>query len=101
MANEYTKNIEEIVTHGFKEIDPQETVEVNLKELLYVYCTLQEYQRFFHQPAHYNNLEDVKTFMGTLNDNGGFKLIHTAIHEKMGKMLPPHINELFDEGAFC
>ena len=42
MTNEYTESLEEIVTHGFEVIDSDETVEVNLKDLMYVFSTLQE-----------------------------------------------------------
>ncbi|KZN48595.1 hypothetical protein N474_24775 [Pseudoalteromonas luteoviolacea CPMOR-2] len=50
MTREFTENLEEIATFGFEKIDPDEKVEVNLKDLMYVFSTLQEYQRFFHQP---------------------------------------------------
>jgi len=96
---EYTTNIEDIATYGFDKIDPQETVEVNLKDLMYVYSTLQEYQRFFHQPIHYKNMKDIKTFLGSTSDNAGYKLLHTSIHEKMNHMLPKHIDEKYDEGV--
>ncbi len=100
MTNEYTENLEEIATYGFDAIDPDEKVEVNLKDLMYVFATLQEYQRFFHQPLHYQSLEDVERFLGSADDKGGFKLLHTAIHEKMRDMLPKHMDEKFGEGDF-
>ncbi len=67
---------------------------------MYVFATLQEYQRFFHQPLHYQSLEDVERFLGSADDKGGFKLLHTAIHEKMSDMLPKHMDEKFGEGDF-
>lgn len=100
MNMETTNNLEEIATYGFESIDPKETVEVNLKDLMYLFSTLQEFQSFFHQPLHYRSLEDVENFLGSVNDNAGFKLLHTSIHEKMSNMLPEHINEKFDEGDF-
>ncbi|MCE2029816.1 hypothetical protein [Sessilibacter corallicola] len=100
MSKEYTTNLVEIATHGFEAIDPNETVEVNLKDLMYVFSTLQEYQRFFHQPLHYQSLEDVEQFLGSVDDTAGFKLLHTAIHEKMRDMLPKHINDKYGEGDF-
>ncbi len=100
MSNEYTNNLEEIATYGFEAIDPDETVEVNLKDLMYVFSTLQEYQRFFHQSLHYQSLEDVEQFLGSVNDTAGFKLLHTAIHKKMRNMLPKHIDDKYGEGDF-
>ena len=98
MKKEYTTNLEEIATYGFETIDPQETVEVNLKDLMYVFSTLQEYQRFFHQPLHFQSMKDIETFLGSVNDNAGYKLLHTSIHKKMRGMLPEHINEKYDDG---
>jgi hypothetical protein len=97
---EYTHNLEEIATFGFESIDPNETVEVNLKDLMYVFSALQEFQRFFHQPLHFQSLEDVEDFLGSVNDHAGFKLLHTSIHEKMSNMLPEHINQKYGEGDF-
>ena len=100
MTKEYTDNLEEIATFGFEAIDPDEKVEVNLKDLMYVFSTLQEYQRFFHQPLHYKNIKDIERFLGSINDCAGFKLLHTAIHEKMRNMLPAHIDAKYGEGDF-
>ena len=100
MNNRYSYNIEEIATFGLDEVDPDEKIEVNLKNLLYVFLTLQEYQRFFHQPLHYQSLEDVNKFLGSVNDRAGYKLLHTSIHVKMAGMFPKHIEDKFDEGDF-
>jgi hypothetical protein len=97
---EYTENLEEIATYGFEAIDPKETIEVNLKDLMYVFSTLQEYQRFFHQPSHYKNIEDIEKFLGSVQDKAGYKMLHTAIHEKIRNMLPEHIENKYDEGEF-
>jgi hypothetical protein len=100
VSKEYTENLEEIALYGFEIIDPNETLEVNLKDLMYVFSTLQEYQRFFHQPAHYKKIEDIENFLGSLQENAGYKLLHTAIHEKMRNMLPKHIENKYNEGEF-
>lgn len=100
MSKEYTENLEQIATFGFEAIDPDEKVEVNLKDLMYVFSTLQEFERFFHQPLHYQSMEDIVRFLGSANDHAAFKLLHTSIHEKMRHMLPEHIDEKFDEGKF-
>lgn len=43
----YTDHLEEIATFGLEGIDPGEKVEVNLKDLMYVFSILQEYRRLF------------------------------------------------------
>ena len=100
MNHEYTENIEEIVTFNHDLIDASETVEVNLKDLMYVYSTLQEYVRFFHQPKHYKTLDDVNHFLGSVNDNGGYKILSESVYQKMRDMIPSHINEKFGDGDF-
>jgi len=100
MTTKYTENLEEIATFGFEAIDPKETVEVNLKDLMYVFSTLQEFQQFFHQKLHYQTLEDVQKFMGTVKGQSAHKLLSTSIHDKMVKMLPEKIADLYDDGHF-
>ncbi|WP_224554370.1 hypothetical protein [Pectobacterium versatile] len=96
----YTHNLEEIITHGLEQVDPDEKIEVNLKDLLYTYGVLQEYMRFFHQPEHYQSLDDVITFLGSNKDNAGFQILSTAIYEKMSGMFPAHIYEKSNNGDF-
>lgn len=100
MSKKYTENLEEIVTYGFDAIDPDEKVEVNLKDLMYVYSTLQEYQRFFHQQLHYQSMKDIDRFLGSIDDQAGFKLLVTCISEKMRDMFPKHIDEKYDDSVF-
>lgn len=96
----YTNNLEKLITHGFEHIDASEKVEVSLTDLMYVYTTLQEYMRFFHQPMHYKSLDDVYKFLGTENDKAGFHILHTSIYKKMYDMFPDHIAEKFSNGVF-
>ncbi len=96
----FTSDLQKIITHGFDSIDPNEKVEVNLKDLMYVYSTLQEYMRFFHQPSHYKTLDDIEDFLGSVNDKAGFKILHEAVYAKMRDMIPEHISEKFDDGVF-
>ncbi|WOH38566.1 hypothetical protein RI844_04945 [Thalassotalea fonticola] len=100
MDRVFTDNQEEIVSYDLEKIDENETVEVNLKDLMYVYRTLQEYMRFFHQPAHYPNLSDVQNFLGTADKPAGFHILNESVYNKMSEMLPEHISDMFNEGDF-
>lgn len=100
MGTKYTTNQEEIVSYNLDKIDEGETVEVNLKDLVYVYRTLQEYIRFFHQPLHYQSMDDIHKFLGTVNEKAGFTILNTSVYEKLYDMMPEHINEMFNEGDF-
>ncbi len=96
----FTKNLESIVEHGLDSINPDEIVEVNLKDLMYVKSVLQEYMRFFHQPLHYQQLSDVTEFLGTMDDKAGFKILNEAVYKKMYSMIPEHIGEMANNGEF-
>lgn len=100
MPKEYTNNQEDIVCFGLEKIDQSETVEVNLKDLMYVYRTLEEYIRFFHQPNHYKSLEDVIHFLGTKDNKAGFHILNESVYEKMYEMIPRHISDMACEGVF-
>ena len=100
MSDEYTDNIESIVEFGLDGIDPSEEVTVNLRDLVYVYESLNEYKRFLHQPAHYPNLRDIERFLGSINGHGGFKVLVECLNNKMTKMIPEHISDMYDEGQF-
>lgn len=100
MHKEFTNDHEELVCFGLDKINKEETVEVNLKDLMYVYRTLQEYMRFFHQPEHYKSLEDVQHFLGTADEKAGFHILNESVYEKMYDMIPNHISEMAGEGDF-
>jgi hypothetical protein len=100
MTFEDEKTIEQIAMFGLDVVNENETVEVNLKDLMYVFLTLQELQQFFHQPSHYKTLDDISKFMGNVNTQDGFTMISKSIHEKMSKMLPKHLADSFDNGDF-
>ena len=100
MNQKRTMSIEEIALYGLDAVDPDATVQVNVRDLMYVFLTLEEFNRFFHQPLHYPTLDDVRAFLGSVDGHGGYKLLHTALYEKMRSMLPDELKEMAGEGIF-
>ncbi len=101
MEQEFSNNIVELAYHGIDEnISPDQTTVVSLRDLMRVHATLAELMQFFHQPLHMQTLEDVEDYMGTVDTNGAFKLLHAARYEIMQRMLPKEVDELFDRGVF-
>ncbi|KZN48594.1 hypothetical protein N474_24780 [Pseudoalteromonas luteoviolacea CPMOR-2] len=45
-------------------------------------------------------MKDIERFLGSVNEPAGFKLLYTSIHEKMGDMIPKHIDEKYRDGDF-
>ena len=96
MSFEKTNDLVSLVEFGLDSISDTEKVEVPLKDLLYVFQTLQEHQRFFHQRLHYPKIEDVHKFL----ESGGYEMLRQSIHSKLRDVFPDHIEEMFDNGQF-
>lgn len=92
--------IKEIVEYGLNTIDENRTVEINLKDIVYVHRVLEEYMRFFHNSNHYPKLKDVTAFLGNNNSGGAFEVLSTSIYKKTSKMLPKDIENAMSEGIF-
>jgi len=100
-AKKYTRNIVEYATYGIDDhIESDETVEVSLRDLLFVSATLTELIRFFHNIDHYPTIEDVHNYLGGRGANGAYDLISKSNYDLIRKMLPKHVDDMFDEGAF-
>jgi len=97
----YTKNILEYATFGINEnIDANATVEVNLRDLVFISQTLQEFVRFFHNRDHYPTIDDVREYIGNRKNNRAYHLLSVANYEVMRRMLPKMMDDLYDEGVF-
>jgi hypothetical protein len=92
-------SVEEQVEYGLDTIPEDRMVSVPLRDLMYVFQTIGEYIRFFHQPLHFQSLDDVKTFLGN-KDRGAYHLISKCYYHKLGDMLPPDIDASFDSDTF-
>ena len=89
-----------LVEKDLDRISADETCEVNVKDLIYIYRTLQECVRFFHNPMHYTELDDLEKFMGTLDDPGAFTLLKNCVYKKIPKMIPDHIDQDMADGFY-
>jgi len=91
----------DIVEFGLNKIPEEQTITMNLRDFMYIFRSLEEYMRFFHQPLHYQTLEDVQEFLGTVRSNDGFRVLSTAVYQKLYKVeLPEEIEKMIDEDVF-
>ncbi|RYG75340.1 hypothetical protein EON80_01010 [bacterium] len=97
---EYT-TVREQVEYGLDKIAEDRTIEVSLRDLMYVYKTLGEFVRFFHQPMHYPTLAHVKEFLGTV-DEGAAQVLTECYYEKLSLYYkgPKDIKDMIDESEF-
>jgi hypothetical protein len=55
-------------------IPEDETIEISLKQLLFIYKAIEEWRDYFHNDAHYPTLEEVKKYIGT-KDQGMYAVL--------------------------
>jgi hypothetical protein len=89
--------IEELVNYGLENIDTNENVSVPLRDLVFLYKTIEELVRFFHNPMHYPSLEEVKQYFGD-KDEGMFSVLCKIRNETIYKMLPEKVHKMIDDG---
>jgi hypothetical protein len=99
MAEVRYTTVEEQVEYGLDTIPEDRMVSVPLRDLMYVFETLGELNRFFHQPLNFQSLADVNEFLGNTNQ-GAYHLIAECYYRKLRDMLPPDIEAAFDTDRF-
>lgn len=94
-------DIKSQVEYGLEKIDPRRKIEVSLKDFLYMLSVVKEFERFFHQPMHYETLEEVEMFLGT-KDHGAFNLLSVILYEKFywADIYPEDIKEMVNDSEF-
>ncbi len=101
MSQVYSKDLLKLTYHGIEaQIGLDETVTVNLRNLLKVHATLQELNQFFHQKDHYESLDDIKEYLGTYQSHGALRLINEARGPLLSMVFSDRVNKMFDDGAF-
>lgn len=56
-------------------VSEKDTIEINLKQLLFVYKAIEEWRDYFHSDTHYPTLEEVKKYVGT-KDQGMYSVLN-------------------------
>lgn len=94
-------DVESQVEYGLEKIDPNRKIEVSLKDFIYLHNVISELVRFFHQPMHYEKLEDVENFLGD-KDKGAFHLLCEVYYERFyyQDVFPKDIQEMIDNSEF-
>ena len=98
MDQQYT-SVEEQVEYGLDMVEESRTVEVPLRDLLYVFKTLGEFVSFFHNPTHYPTMEHVEKFLGN-SEVGALHLLGECYYTKLRDVWPEDIRTRIEEGHF-
>lgn len=98
---EYT-DVQSQVEYGLEKVDPNRKIEVSLKDFLYLHNVLAELIRFFHQPVHYETLEDVNKFWGDDKNKAAFHLLSDVFYKKFHyrDIFPADIVNMIDNSEF-
>ena len=92
---EYT-TVKAQVEYGLDAIEDHRTVEVSLRDLMYVHQTIGEFVRFFHQLNHYPTLEHVKLFLSFPDepDESAFELLCECYYRKLADIWPEDVKAM-------
>lgn len=96
MNKNKSKEINQQIEFGLDSIDSEKTVEIKLKDLMLIYKTFEELNRFFHQPMHYSTIEDLENFIGN-KEFGAYSIISRIYYNVLCQYLPREIEQLFGE----
>jgi hypothetical protein len=96
MNKDKAKEINQQIEFGLDSIDSNKTVEIKLKDLMLIYKTFEEFNRFFHQPMHYSAIEDLETFIGD-KEFGAYSIISRIYYNVLCQYLPREIEQLLGE----
>ena len=88
------------IEYGLDSVAEDRTVNVPLKDLLYVHQTIGEMLRFFHQPAHYPTLERIELFLGSADSGDAFAALRRCYHDVLRDVWPDDIAAKFNDGDF-
>ena len=89
-------SIEKIVEYKLDKIDEKETVSVNFKDLVYIYKTVLEFRRFFHNPTHYEKKDNLEKFIGD-KKKGAFYLANNIYKEIFDKIFDDDTRAFIEE----
>lgn len=96
-----SKEINEQIEYGLDTIDADSSIEMKLADFLLIYKTFDEFNRYFHQPAHYPTIKDIEIYLGD-KDVGAYSMIHKMYYEVLNKYLPDDVKESLveDDNSF-
>jgi len=69
------------------------TIKVNLDEAREVFLLLEEFQQFFHQPMHYENIAQVNEFL----EKGAFDRLCRAYYDVTWNWLPEDVQKEIED----
>jgi hypothetical protein len=93
-------SVRDVVEYGLDRISPDRAVSVPLRDLVRMLKSFEELNAFFHQPAHYPNIDAIHAFLGSRTNGGAYQVISEALYDTLPRLLPKDVLRDVEEGAF-
>lgn len=77
-------------------ISTDESIEVNLKDLLFIYMSIEEFRKYLHNEDHYPSLDTIKAYIGN-RTTGMYSVLDHIYINIFGVMLPKEIEKRLDD----
>jgi hypothetical protein len=90
--------VERNVEFGLEHFSGDRHVQIPLKDALFAFKAIGEFIAFFHQPLHWETLEDVEKFIGNVEE-GGLHVLWEAYYRRLRDVWPKDVQEAFDAGV--
>lgn len=74
------------VEHGLDAIPAERRARGGVRDIMFVYATFRELNRFFHQPTHYPTRQAIEQF--STSEGRGLDVIDVCLFDKLAAMLP-------------
>lgn len=87
-------SIEQKIKREIDSINENEKVEINLKDLLYLFKVMEEFNNFFHQESNYQNSFEVQDYM----KSGAYNVIRELYYDTLWSCLPKDIQTKIENG---
>jgi hypothetical protein len=94
--SEKTKEVNEQIEYGIDTLPDNRFVTINLKDFMFVYKSMEEFRRFFHNRSHYSLLSDVHTYIGD-STSGALAIVNKLYCQTLDKYLPEDIDHPSEE----
>lgn len=89
------ESLEEIINHGLSSLEGDIKVTMDLQDFVFIYKTVEELRRFFHNREHYSTINEINEYIS--GEKGGmYSILNDIYIRKMDKYLSPEIEEIIE-----
>ncbi|WP_459209717.1 hypothetical protein [Aquimarina rhabdastrellae] len=84
------------IEYGLEQVEKDKSLKISLKDFMFIYKTIEEFRRFFHNRNHYRTLNSIHTYIGN-NEVGAFSILDKLYCKVLDKYFPKEMERLEDK----